>query len=304
MPDFSPASESIDSRRTGSIIGLVVALMLVCSSAVSTAHHVVSQYGIAPAEPVTRTSIQFEFREFDFDSGPSGTAETLTPGLTVAPVERVAVTARLPVAAVQYDGRSDVFGIGDLSAGSQVLLYASEHGGVIVSAGLGAEFPTGRDSAGLSSGHWELAPFVVASARPVDEVAFFTIVTDQFSVADTGGEGGGNESAGEGHHGHGHDHTDGGEKRSLHGSVLAPHADHEMRTELGVAYLFAPLYVATRVSAVFAWSRAEIFGPLETSAEFGWRPVEPFRLALTAEVPVVGPDRYDWKARVSAAWTF
>jgi len=273
--------------------------------ATGAAHHVVSQYGIAPAEPVTRASLQLEPRQFDFgDEGPSGTAFIATPRIQYAPTSWLSGIVRLPVAHVNYDAQDSATGIGDLSLGLQGRLYATEHGKLILSAGLGAELPTGDPGNGLGGGHTELNPYLVASSEVVDDVVLFGSVTQQFSLE--GGDSGGGTGAGHTHDHGGDTHHHGGSSggSGVHGAVIAPHEDVETRPMLGAAYVFEPVYVSARTEAVLAWSRDSLFGPMEASAEVGWRPSSSVQMAIGVDAPFVGPDRYSWKADLSAAWTF
>jgi len=272
---------------------LVVAFAMVGSERAS-AHHVVSQYGIAPAEPLTRASLELQMRRFAFEEGPAGYAQVATPRVQYAPVPWLSAVARLPVAGIQYEGASDRFGIGDLSLGAQVRLYASDHGGLIVSAGLGTELPTGDVDAGLGAGHVELAPFVVVSSSPSDDVVLFGSMTEQLAL-------GGNDD----HGGHGHDHAHGGHaSSSVHGAIIAPHAAHETRTRIGAAYVFEPFYASFSNSLVVAWSRDAPVGPYSAGVELGWRALEDLRFAAGADIPVVGPDRFQWTTQLAASWTF
>lgn len=281
------------------VAALVVAAFVLFGPAGASAHHVVSQYGIAPAEPLTRASLELQMRRFAFDDGPAGYAQVATPRVQYAPVPWLSAVARLPVAGLQYEEAPDRFGIGDLSLGAQVRLYASDHGGLIVSAGLGAELPTGDVEAGLGAGHVELAPFVVVSSSPSDEVVLFGSITEQIAL-------GGNEDGHGGHgHEHGHEHAHGGDaSSSVHGAVIAPHAAHETRTRIGAAYVFEPFYASVSNSLVVAWSRDAPVGPYTAGAELGWRALEDLRFALGADLPVVGPDRFQWTTQLAASWTF
>lgn len=75
---------------------------------------------------------------------------------------------------------------------------------------------------------------------------------------------------------------------------------------MGGAYIFGPLYASAQTSAVFAWSRddGDLFGPLTATGEVGWRPIDPLRIALAADLPLVSPDRFEWTTRLAAGWRF
>jgi hypothetical protein len=289
-----------DMRLADLLAALAFAVLTVAGSSGAEAHHVVSQYGIAPAEPVTRASLKLQMRRFDFDGGPAGSARVATPRIQYAPVSWLSGVARLPVASLQYDDATNRFGIGDLAVGAQVRAFATDHGGLIVSAGLGSELPTGDVAAGFGAGHVELAPFVVVSSSPTDNLVVFGSVTEQFAVGGGGGHGG----HGDGGHGHDHAHGGGSIGSSVHGAVIAPHAAHEMRTRVGVAYVLDPVYLSVVNSVVFAWSRDRTLGPYDAGLELGWRALEDLRLALGADVPVLGPDRFEWTTQLAASWTF
>ncbi len=275
----------------------------------ASGHHVVSQYGIAPAEPLTRAKLQLELRQFDFGSeASSGTAVMTTPQIEYAPLPWLSGALRLPVGHVSYESGRTETGIGDLATRLQGRIYATEHGLLMMSAGLGAEFPTGDEAAGLGAGHTELAPYVIVSSSPTDELVFFTSVTQQFSLSSLNGGGHGGHSH-DHSYGHVHDHSHGSKgtrsgTSSVHGAIVAPHTDHETRSIVGAAYVFDPVYLATRSNIVLSWTREKTFGPVELTGEVGWRALESLSLALAADVPVAGPDRYRWKTRLAASWQF
>lgn len=320
--DVTPAASTLrrvvpgrarDATRLLVAVSFLAALACFAPNS-AAAHHIVTQYGIAPAEPVTRASLELEVRQFDFDAGPSGTAEIVTPRVEYAPWAWLSGIIRLPIAGIQYDAKNDQYGIGDLALGLQGRIYATEHGGFTLSAGVGAEFPTGDPDTGLGSGHFELSPFVVVSAAPTDDLVLFGSITEQISLGGAHGHDAHEHDHDAYEHEHEHDHGDGhahhGEHRpseddgSVHGAVIAPHEDHELRTRIGAAYVLDPFYFAASSSLVVAWRRADRVGPLELTGELGWRPRDELLVSIAADVPAAGPKRFLWAARFSAVWTF
>jgi hypothetical protein len=248
------------------------------------AHHVVSDYGIASIEPTSVAEVGVEAAVFDHGDR-SGNWQTISPAVEVAFANRFSVTARVPIARVRHDGGDEVYGLGDADVGVKLRLHATSHGELIVSAGLGVELPTGDDETGLGSGHVELTPFVAASTAmklgDSNELVIFGLLSDRFSIASA----------------HTHDGT-------TAGSVLAPHADHELFVRAAAAWVHGRHYVSAGIDGVAVLDAGVGAGPWLARFEAGRRIGDAFRLAAGIDVPFAGEERIDFSGRVAMAWMF
>lgn len=260
---------------------LALAIALLVAPA-ARAHHVVSEYGIAPAEPRTVVQLDTRVGAFDLDAA-RGVWFSPTLRAEVAPIPWFSVSARLPFAAVAYSEGSTVGGLSDAELGVRARVVATPHGELLLSTGLGLELPTGAPKVGLGNGHVELSPFVVASTSPTSWLTVYTVLTDAIALSKEHAHGAGFV----GHMGE---------------SVLAPHSPHELRARLGVAAVVGASYLSIRSDGVVRWTEVA-GGPLTVGAEVGTRVHPNVRLALSVDVPVAGEHRYEWQTGLGASWS-
>ena len=279
------------TRRTWPV-GLF-ALMTLWRSApeVARAHHVVSESGVAWVEPVTVAQVDLRAASFDFGPMWRGRWWQLVPSLEVQALERVSLSARAPIAFIEFEDGRAVLGLADMEVAAKGLVWASEHGEWIVSAGLGAELPTGVEEDALGAGHVELAPFVAASAQPIPWLIVNAVASERISLEREGVE----------------VPVSGYVPAGPHGSVLAPHSGHELFGRLTASALRGEsLYVTAGVDGIWMWGggmngqRGSLLG----RAEVGWAQPGRWRLALGADVPLAGQRRSGPMSRFSAAWMF
>lgn len=263
---------------------LALALLAPAFPAVASAHHAVSTTGIAWVEPLTVAEVDVDAASFDFGGELRGDWQTFGVRAEVAPTERFSASVRVPWAHLHLaDGRHAV-GLSDIEGTLKLRMLATEHGGLIASAGLGAGLPTGQSRYGLGAGHFEIAPFVAASAQPNAHLILDAIVADKVSVGHVGG---GQTTA---------------SASGLHGPLIAPHADHEAQLGLGIAGIAGPWYARVGTSAHIAW--ASPMDGLDVTADLGFARPEHYRISLGGAVPAAGFARYRWRTQLSVAAQF
>lgn len=291
------------------LVGAVLLLSVPARDA--TAHHVVSDYGIAGSEPVSYAQLDLRVRNFDFGAdSTAGTAVLAIPRLEWAPVSLFSVGLYLPTGVMELDNGESRRGVGDLGASLRFQLVTTPHGRFLMSGGLGASLPTGLVDAGFGTGHVDLSPFLTVSSAPVGGLILHGSVIQHFSL-EGGGHGDGNGESGDGHshdH-HDHDHGSSGDKQGAegpHGALIAPHETIETRLSMGVSWLFEGpgIFVSAKSGLVAAWSRADVVGPLDLGAEAGWRFLDDFTISAGVDAPVLGPDRFDWRVGMSLRYGF
>ena len=104
------------------------------------------------------------------------------------------------------------------------------------------------------------------------------------------------------HHDHAHHHADVPER---HGSIIAPHGDHEAFVRLGMAQVFGLLYLSVGYDGVFVFDdNEETLGPQVARLEMGYQVFEGGRLAVGFDTPFAGPHRFDWRTRSGFSWQF
>lgn len=263
---------------------LYTALGALCAMAWSTpaaGHHVVSESGIAWVEPVSVFQVDVQTARFELGPSWRGQWSTLTPSLEWQLHERFSLMGRLPLAMISLDDGRAVAGVADAEVAAKALLWASAHGGLILSAGLGLELPTGSAQDALGAGHVELSPFIALSTQPWSRLILNTLVSERISL-----EGDAPSSAA---------HT---------GSPLSVHAPHELLLRQSVAWLQGPVYAMASVDKIFVWSADEPEGPLSARAELGFAQPGAWRASLAASTPLAGQARQQWSSTLSLAWMF
>ncbi len=267
----------------------VVVLLLAVPFA-ARAHHAVTDFGIARVEPSTRVTIETLAAGFELAER-SGNWQALVLSGEVTAFTWLSVSARAPFARVSVGDTTHV-GLADAEVAARARLYTTEHGGLILSAGLGVELPTGNSDHGLGGGHVELAPFVSGSAAPLEELVLFAAVAPLVSL---------------GAHADEHDHPTAkphieGTATGLRGSVLAPHNPRELAVNAGAAYLVGPAFVSAGLGLAAPLGDHELSTFVSSRLEIGVRVASGLRLLAGAELPVAGDRRFDWKGRLELMW--
>jgi hypothetical protein len=248
------------------------------------AHHVVSESGIAWVEPVSVVEVDAEASSFDLGPWRRGSWQSVAVTAQYAPLEWFSLSARLPVASVQYEDGRGAMGLADVEVGARIRLFETPHGGIIVSAGVGLELPTGDEATGLGGGHYELSPYVAMSTQPLDWLIVSTLVSARLSLLDDE----------DGHSG----------PPTAHGAVIAPHAPREVFTRVSAAWVRErALYVSAGLDA--AWMIGAMDqSPWVARAEVGFLGVEGVRVALGVDQTIWGAARHGLKGRLSVAYIF
>jgi len=270
--------------RAASLLGfLVVAFYALPASA----HHVASNLGIAYTEPLSYVEVEMLGAKFDV-LGASGEYVEATPTAEYSLNHQFSFSLRAPVAWIQRDDGTSTAGLGDMTVAASAALVRTPHGGLLLSAGLGAELPTGSVERGLGGGHFEADPFLTASTSPIEHLVFYGRYVDALSL--------------EGHHGGGEEEEEG--PGGLHGALIAPHTDHELHARHGVALAWGSFYADLRNDLVLLWTGPEALGPVRFGADVGWLFGDNLRVRLGADVPVTASSRAGLRAGLSAAWLF
>lgn len=269
---------------------LTITVAITLSSAATRAHHVVSDSGIAWVEPLTVVEVDARSASFDFGERWRGRWLKLTPSVEAALGRRFSLGLRAPIAVIQFDDGRGVLGLGDVEASAKALLYSSEHGGLIVSAGLGTELPTGVVEDALGSGHVELTPYITASTQPSARWIISGLASDRFAPALFSDE-------------EEREYTE-PEDIGPHGSVLSPHSNHELFLRATVTHLFgANLYWTAGVDHIWVYSQHQR-GESIARTELGWARAREWRVSLGADAPFRGTRRSGPSVRLSWARMF
>ncbi|MEM1347243.1 MAG: hypothetical protein AAGI01_01715 [Myxococcota bacterium] len=254
---------------------------------VATAHHVVSDSGIAWVEPLSVMDVELSAASFDLGEGRRGSWQTMavTGQFTLGP--RLSWNVRAPWAFVQFDDGRKVLGLGDMEFGAKGLLYATEHGAFILSAGLGVEVPTGEARVELGSGHVEVSPYIAWAPQCAPRHLRFALVSGRRAI--TRAPAPAPQELGE---------------RIAHGSVLGPHGSAEIFGRLGVAFVEPErYYISTGVDAV-GMAEGPSRGPLVWRGEVGWNVSDRVRIAAGVDRHLAGEARFGMKGRVNTAVFF
>lgn len=260
----------------------LITAVLLAAPGIAHGHHVVSESGIAWVEPVTVVELEVESLAFEYQDD-RGNALVTALSAQVQILPWLALTLRAPAAWVRFEDGRQAIGNGDLEFGARGTLFASEHGELIVSAGLSAEAPTGVAEDALGGGHWALAPYMVGSTQFSSNWLMYGVVSLGLSIP--------SETT-----------RDFADDNTPHGAPFSLHASRELKVRLMAAYLWTTtLYTAFGASAdvpVMPFNA----GPTAARLELGFSPVQGLRLALGGEASVLGPVRAPWRARSSVAW--
>ncbi len=250
------------------------------------AHHVVSSSGIAWAEPVSVLEVQLESATFDFGDQGRGQWQSLSLRGEWALTSWVSVSARMPWSVIRFeDGRAST-GVGDTELASRFKLYTSDHGELLVSAGMGLELPTGQGRAGLSGGHVEVTPFLIAS-RQWSPHLITTALISWRQALDTGDA-----------------DTDTVAARTAHGSVTSPHSEQELSTRLDLAWVQEGSWYVSAGAESHLMIEATSRSPVLLRHEWGLLPAQGLRIALQGDATVHGEARHGLRLGLGLAAIF
>ena len=280
---------------------LWAAIMSVVSPTLALAHHTPG-HGIAWIGPATVAEAEVGAASFDLGDR-SGSWFATTTSLEYAPDPRFSLFARIPVAWIEYDSGASASGIADLELGGKAKLLAARENRLLLWGGASLELPTGDEAQGLGGGHVELSPHLIASAEPLAGLMLHSVASDHISLSDGADDSAGDpvargSLAGPGLHLHeGHDHGE----SAVHGSVLAPHTDHELSLMLVAVYARGRGYVSAGTEFTHVWSESAS-DPWIGRTEVGY--ALPAHLVLSAgyDAPLAGEERFENRGRLSLAW--
>lgn len=251
-------------------------------------HHVVSEHGFAPVVPRSVAGVDVAAASFELE-GRRGHWETVTPSLEWGFARRVSLFLALPLARLDHDRAAQaVVGVGDLSVSMKANLYATPHGGLLISAGLGVEVPTGRSEDGLGAGHFEVTPFAMV-ASSVWSAGGLELIVHTLASARLALEG------------HTHSHGGGGSAH-LHGSLLAPHAGRELFARGGVALVGRRAYLAAGAEGAAPLGSGE--GYLAPRVEAGMLLTTELRAFVGVDGVALGQRRHLLRGRAGVGWLF
>ncbi len=244
------------------------------------AHHVVSETGIEWVEPVSTAEVTTAASTFGFNDDFSGTWQTVAVRAEWSFTNSFSASANIPWGRVRFDDGRQAIGLMDVEFNTKLRLYASEHGGFIASAGLGAGLPTGTFEDGLGSGHFELAPFVVVSSQPRNWLVINGLVVSKHGLSTE------------------EDVIDG-----PHGSLIDPHGDVETDLAISAAVLWGSLYIKSEARQLLSWQSADQHSTA-AALEVGYAQPREFRFALRGDTWVSGWSRSGPKVSASFAYFF
>lgn len=266
-----------------SLIAILCASLSLVGSA-ARAHHVVSDLAIAPVLPASMAGVSVATASFDV-AGMRGRWVTVTPQVEWSPGRYLSLLGTLPLAQVDYQGGGTHSGLGDVGLSAKLRLYASDHGGLALSAGLGLELPTGDDENGLGGGHPELTPFAVASSS-----LWHGGGTDWILYAL------GSLRMALGGHAHVHDGPAGN-------SMLSPHANRELFGRVMTGLVRERRYLAAGMELAAALAGGPP-GYTAVRGELGTVMGESLRLFAAIDATVAGERRFGVRGQVGSAWLF
>jgi hypothetical protein len=248
--------------RTAACRGAAASLILLLIAARAWAHHPTAESGLAWLAPRSFVEVEVETASFDLEKG-SGQWSATTATIEAAFARRWSASVVLPFATIDYDDRQRATGLSDMTLGLRVMLAASEHGAMQLAAGVGLELPSGSEDDGLSGGHLEGSPYIAAAFSPGAHLILDGSLAAHLSIEEGDATrrltssrlsslGSPDAHAAPGPMGHGDGHD--GERgiSGLHGSVIAPHHDHEIAPRLSATVVLGRAYLAGGLDAAFA----------------------------------------------------
>jgi hypothetical protein len=258
-------------------IAVVVAVFVMVAATEATAHHPVTENGIAAAEPMSSVEVSVTNAAFEFEGVASGSWRTLNLRGEYPLAERFSVGFGLPIVQLSRDYGPDTLGTGDADVYARYLIAATDHGGFLLTGGFGLGLPTGAVDAGLGSGHVEISPHLVASSQPFEHlIGIFTLVQrSSLNPEDEAGE--------------------------WHGALVAPHQPHELDAMLAVAVPWGDFYA--KVDGIYTFDQTDtVADPVRAAGELGWFRSRRWRISLRVDAPVAGQRRSGLRTTLSASF--
>jgi hypothetical protein len=285
---------------------IVLVALLIFFTRSAAAHHP----GPNPAPELPRSSIGLELEGADFAVQGGGHWRLAALSLEHTLWRIASVSARVPMAHVQLADGHGVFGPGDMDLGARVMAFQSYHEDFAIIVGLSFELPTGRIEDSLGGGHFMATPMAAVSYRMHRSFMLSLLASDHIPLdGDDDVEPPTNPEA---HAQHKDDPPPGPSQTvtndepvdSAHGSVLAPHSDHEMRMMLIATYVGPTLDASIAGSVVVMFEEDHPLGPLTVEPELGARINDDTRVHFTLAVPVAGQRRLRWHGRLGVEYSF
>lgn len=255
---------------------LLTLISLLLPSAVS-AHHPVSDSAILWVEPVSALEVEVQGLSFRVGDEDGHALITSVYG-QVAVLPQLSATIRAPIALVRFDDGRASLGNADLEFGLRALIYASDHGGLILSGGFSVEAPTGNAEDALGGGHWAIAPHVLASSQ----LNPYFILSGVLGVGMTLDK-------------------EEFDRASVHGAPFAQHAPLELDTRALISALVTPNhYISSGLQLNQPLVGAE-GGVVSATIEAGWNPQPQWRISLGGAHTLLGPVRTPWRSHLGVA---
>jgi hypothetical protein len=257
-------------------------LALVFLPALAFAHHPIEEQQPGHASVRSALGTELEHGTFDF-AGAKGNFESLRVRGAFRLSDSLEASAWIPFHRLSIDGAPSTSGPGDVDLGVKSAIAAPCEG-CAVSVGASAELPTGDEHKGIGSGHLELSPFVSAEV-PGGGVHFHGTLGGLFSIG--------------GHHDH-------GPATPQTPNFVAPHADREIQTHLGVAVPLSSLTLNALVGSATALGHSATFPGTAGFAGVGAAvPLSAtWRLSAITRAGIGAHRRYDWKTTLGSDWIF
>ena len=248
-------------------------------------HNPTSAFGLSAATP--QSTVEFETRWAQYPDGLDGHGGSwLSSALRVeyAVNQRVSFAAYLPMARVSPKGADEMSGLGDSELSVKWSVIRSPRGFGHLSIGTGLELPTGDTDDNIGSGHYEFSPFITYQTPGRGHAVGFARIN---YLAAFGGD----------------DHDHGMGPHAM--SVVAPHAEQELRTLVGGAWVERSVYFSTSIDHALPLDGPGPDGGFFTaSVEVGVTALADWLIALTWEHPISSDRRIDGGVRLGVAYFF
>jgi len=212
-----------------------------------------------------------------------------------APVHWLRFSFLLSVAEVSQGGESHS-GLSDIVAEALFIPLRWNRNMSNFIIGNQLEFPTGDEEKGLSSGHYEILPYMSVHLTLLKTMTYAQI-GGRFSLS--------SHELGLSPHSHAFGIEDANHSHS-HGSVLDPHDDQEFLFRTGVIYPFS-----RRISGGLSFlgqtvlaseNRGETFASV--LPEFNVELLNRLWAGIRTELPITASKRFDWRAGMSLSYLF
>ena len=254
----------------------LVAGALLALGQVAHAHHVASDSGITPAKP--RTIVEVGGDGGALAQGIArGSYLRTSPAIEVG-LGRFSLRGQASFVTLERDGFGRNTGPGDAEFAAKATVWASPHGGGLLSLGLGGKAPTGDHTLGLGGGHWGLAPFAAASyERESDAVTLVaaTMVIHQIALGDEA---------------HGH------------GLLVEPHSPQELTASGTLAAVTRDAWGALGSTTSIGVDPGDGWKWTSARMTLGWLATDRLRAIASVEAPVAGDPGWRWRTALALAY--